>query len=495
MKSGLFWRLYSAILAVVLVTVVLFTAILLTVQRNRAQDTYETEVRMQARQVAEYMQQLNQLSLVRSNATIQYLVNEKIADIYNQYDADIWIVDFSSGRLQYIDRSWNTSEGIASEKVQEQLNRILAGNEIRITGLFEQLGDHIVTIGVPWTYSNGQVVGAVLLHIPVDRLTVPLLSVLPQAALPAGISLLLGVILAFVVARSQTLPMREIEGAVRAFSHGDLSRRVELHCGGELQQLGASINRMASELSSLEESRRSFVANVSHELRSPMTSMKGYVQAMLDGTISDADRPKYLQVVLDETNRLTDLVRDLLDLSRLESGKFPMEIAPFDANEMLRRILIRFEQRIESKSIDVDVQLAQDPCFALGDVNRINQVVSNLVDNAVKFMNGEGSLLTLRTLREGNRVRFEVQDNGPGISEADQPRVFDRFYKVDKAHTSGMGTGLGLSISKSILQQHSSEIRLRSRPGETVFSFELSAAGPTQRAPEPACAPNFQTTL
>ena len=176
MKSGLFWRLYSAILAVVLVPVVLFTAILLTVQRNRAQDTYETEVRMQARQVAEYMQQLNQLSLVRSNATIQYLVNEKIADIYNQYDADIWIVDFSSGRLQYIDRSWNTSEGIASEKVQEQLNRILAGNEIRITGLFEQLGDHIVTIGVPWTYSNGQVVGAVLLHIPVDRLTVPLLS-------------------------------------------------------------------------------------------------------------------------------------------------------------------------------------------------------------------------------------------------------------------------------------------------------------------------------
>ena len=227
MKSGLFWRLYSAILAVVLVTVVLFTAILLTVQRNRAQDTYETEVRMQARQVAEYMQQLNQLSLVRSNATIQYLVNEKIADIYNQYDADIWIVDFSSGRLQYIDRSWNTSEGLASEKVQEQLNRILAGNEIRITGLFEQLGDHIVTIGVPWTYSNGQVVGAVLLHIPVDRLTVPLLSVLPQAALPAGISLLLGVILAFVVARSQTLPMREIEGAVRAFSHGDLSRRVD----------------------------------------------------------------------------------------------------------------------------------------------------------------------------------------------------------------------------------------------------------------------------
>ena len=497
MRDGLFWRMFSAILAVVTVTVALFTAMLLATQRTQAQENYETEVRMQARQVAEYMQQLNQLNLIKSNATIQWLVNEKIVEIYDSYNADIWIVDLSSGRLElkYIDRSWNTTESLATDSVIEQLNLILAGNEIRTSGLFPELGDHIVTIGVPWTYSDGRVVGAVLLHIPNDQLRVSLLSVLPQAALPIAASMLLGVLLAFFIARSQTLPIREIDSAVREFTKGDLSRRVELHCGGELEQLGNSINRMASELSSLEESRRSFVANVSHELRSPMTSIKGYVQAMLDGTIGDEDRPRYLRVVLDETNRLTELVRDLLDLSRLESGKFPMEIAPFDANEMLRRILIRFEQRIESKSIDVDVQLAQDPCFALGDVNRINQVVSNLVDNAVKFMNGEGSLLTLRTLREGNRVRFEVQDNGPGISEADQPRVFDRFYKVDKAHTSGMGTGLGLSISKSILQQHSSEIRLRSRPGETVFSFELSAADPTQRAPEPACAPNFQTTL
>ena len=476
MRSGLFWRMFSAILAVVLVTVALFSTILLTVQRARAQENYETEVRMQARQVAEYMQHINQLSLVRSNATIQYLVNEKIADIYDAYNADIWLVDFSSGRLKYIDRSWNTLESLASDAVLEQLNIILTGKEIRTAGLFSELGDHIVTIGVPWTYSDGQVVGAVLLHIPVDRLTVRLSSVLPQALLPAGVSLLLGVFLAFWVARSQTLPIREIERAVRAFTRGELDRRVNLDCGGELEQLGNSINRMASELSSMEQSRRSFVANVSHELRSPMTSMKGYVQAMLDGVIPAEEQPRYLQVVLDETNRLTDLVRDLLDLSRLESGKFPMDIAPFDANEMMRRILIRFEQRIEEKGIDVDVQFADDPCCALGDVNRINQVVSNFIDNAVKFMNGDGSRLTLRTLRAGASIRFIVQDNGPGISPADQPHIFDRFYKADKAHTSGMGTGLGLSICKHILQQHNCEIEMHSQPGETVFAFALPAA-------------------
>ena len=491
MRDGLFWRLFSAILAVVTVTVALFTAILLTTQRTQAQENYETEVRMQARQVAGYMQQLNQLNLIRSNATIQWLVNDKIVEIYDSYNADIWIVDFSSGRLQYIDRSWNTTESLASDAVIEQLNLILEGNEIRISGLFPELGDHIVTIGVPWTYSDGRVVGAVLLHIPNDQLEVSLLTVLPQAAMPICVSMLLGVLLAFFIARSQTQPIKEIDSAVREFTKGDLSRRVELHCGGELERLGSSINRMAGELSSLEESRRSFVANVSHELRSPMTSIKGYVQAMLDGTIGDEDRARYLRVVLDETNRLSDLVRDLLDLSRLESGKFPMEIAPFDANEMMRRILIRFEQRIDEKHIDVDVAFADDPCFALGDVNRINQVVSNFIDNAVKFMNGEDSRLTLRTLREDRRIRFQVQDNGPGIRPADQPHILERFYKADKAHTAGMGTGLGLSICKSILQQHNSAIEMRSRPGETIFEFTLPAAAPLAALDSDAARPRL----
>lgn len=483
MRSGLFWRMFSAIMAVVLVTVILFATILMTVQSARAQETFETEVRIQARQVAQYMEQLNQLNLIRSNATIQWLLNEKIADIYDQYKADIWLVSYNanSATIQYIDRTWNTSEGIATEAVSQQLGVIQSGQEIRVAGLFPELGSHIVTIGVPWTYSDGRVVGAVLLHIPNDQLHISIWDTLPAAMLPAVVSLLLGVLLALLVARSQTGPIREIEGAVRAFTRGDLSRRVKLHCGGELEQLGHSINRMAQELSELEDSRRSFVANVSHELRSPMTSMKGYVEAMLDGTITDSERPRYLKVVLDETNRLTDLVRDLLDLSRLESGKFPMNIAPFDANEMMRRILIRFDRRIDEKGIDVDIRFESDPCFALGDMSRINQVLTNFIDNAVKFMNGPESLLTLVTRREDKFIRFIVEDNGPGISAEDLPHILERFYKADKAHTAGMGTGLGLSICKNILQQHDSVVEVESCPGHTAFSFCLPVAEPEPR--------------
>lgn len=483
MKSGLFWRTFSAILVVLLVSVLLSTAMLTGVQRQNAEKNYETEVRMQARQVADYLQQLNSLRYIRGNGSIRSMVSRKVTEIYETYNADIWLVNFDANRVEYIDRTWNTSESIATEAVLDQLGMIQSGQEIAVRNLFPtELGERIMTIGVPWKYMNGRVVGAVLLHIPVEKLQVSFWSVLPQALIPAAVSIVLGIVLAFLVARSQTLPIREIDGAVRDFSTGDLTRRVELHCGGELEQLGNSINSMAQELSGLEDSRRSFVANVSHELRSPMTSMKGYVQAMLDGTIGEADRPKYLQIVLDETNRLTDLVRDLLDLSRLESGKFPLEIAPFDANEMMRRILIRFEQRINEKQIDVSVDFAEDPCYALGDVNRINQVVSNFIDNAVKFMSGENSVLTIRTTHIDGKIRFSVQDNGSGIPEADLPHIFDRFYKADKAHTAGMGTGLGLSISRTILQQHASTIEVSSVPGNTVFSFDLAAVEPPQRA-------------
>ena len=243
---------------------------------------------------------------------------------------------------------------------------------------------------------------------------------------------------------------------------------------------------MAGELSELEDSRRNFVAAVSHELRSPMTCMRGYVEAMLDGTIPPEQLPKYLHVVLDETNRLSALVHDLLDLSRLESGRIPLQIAPFDANETIRRILITFEPRIDKKNVDVDVRFDGEHQWVSGDVSRINQVISNFVDNALKFMN-EGGTLTLGTHREGKAVRFFVQNDGPAIAEKDLPHIFERFYTADKAHTSGSGTGLGLSICSLILREHHSEIRVRSVPGDTCFEFDLPAA----EAPLPRAVPEL----
>ena len=478
MRRSLFWRTFGVLLAAVLATIAIFTGVTVGVRQQAAQESYESEVLRQAREVAQYMANLSALSFLQSNATMRSVIRGKLGDIYSAYNADIWIVSYDSGTVQYVDKSWNTTRFIATDAVREQLSLIQQGNEIRVEGLFPDLedGEQIVTIGVPWFYGENEVVGAVLLHIPTKSLRVGFWSVVRQILPPAALALIVGTVLAFFLARSQIRPLREMSSAVREFSKGDLTRRVDVHCGGELEELADSINRMAEELNRLEDSRRSFVANVSHELRSPITCMRGYVQAMQDGVIDAADMPRYYRIVLDETDRLTGLVNDLLDLSRLESGKFPLTLAPFDANELVRRNLINFEPRIDEKHIAVEVDLAEGPLMVLADANRVNQVVSNIIDNAVKFMDGEDSRLTVRTAREGESVRFTIANNGPKIAEADLPYIFERFYKADKAHTSGQGTGLGLSICQRIMQQHGSTITVRSDDRETAFEFLLPVA-------------------
>ena len=476
MRSSLFWRAFVAFMMLTLCTVVLCTAVMAAYLQAERQVTYENEVRQQAHEVAEYMAHLNAISFVRDNTTMQFVIRSKINRIKDDYGAEIWIVSYSSGIVQYLDGEWNTSEERASDAVLEQLAVIQSGKEIRVQGLFPKLGDEIVTIGVPWRYSDGYVVGAVLLHISVESLEVSYVELLVKLLPISALILVLGIVLSYFLARSQSRPVKKISRAVDKFARGDLSSRVELKCGGELQALGDSINSMAQALSELETSRRSFVANVSHELRSPLTSMRGYVQGMLDGTIPQAEHGRYLAVVMDETQRLTTLVNDLLNLSRIENGKFPMDKRPYDICEQLRRILISFEKRIDDKGIEVEFDVPEQQLTVMADADRISQVIMNLIDNAVKFMPGSGGVLKLSVAREGARAHVRVADNGPGISKEDLPHVFDRFYKADKAHTSGMGTGLGLAIVKSILDQHGARITVRSGNGETAFDFWLDIA-------------------
>ncbi len=482
MRTSLFWRMFLAFVALTIATVGLLMGTLAAVMQNERQQSYENEVRNQAREVAEYMAHLNAISFVKDNTTMRYIILSKINDIKENYAADIWIVSYSSGTIEYLDSNWKTFEESPPQAVLDQLAIIQTGKEIRVQGLFPDLGNEIVTIGVPWTYSDGQVVGAVLLHVPVQSLKVHFSDLIVKILPVSSIVLALGIIFSTFLARSQTKPVKTISRAVHKFAQGDLTSRVAVAGGGELRELGVAINDMAQALSELEDSRRSFVANVSHELRSPLTSMRGYVQGMMDGTIPPEETGRYLGVVMDETQRLTTLVNDLLNLSRIESGKFPLEKGAYDINEQIRRILISFERRIDGKNCDVEVDLPDDACFVDADQNRINQVISNLVDNAVKFLPDQNGLLKLSVTRQNAKVVVRVSDNGVGISAADLPHVFDRFYKADKAHTSGMGTGLGLAIVKSILDQHGARITATSENGETAFQFTLDAAEPPKNA-------------
>ena len=293
------------------------------------------------------------------------------------------------------------------------------------------------------------------------------------------LAIIIGTVAVYYTTRKLTKPFLEIDDMVRRYSKGNYDIRIPESRIRESKQLAESFNSMADELKDLEYSRQSFVANVSHELRSPLTSMKGFLEAMQDGTIDAKDHDKYLEIVLSETRRMSDLVNDLLDLARIESGKAAVIWEVFDINELISRTLLTFEARIYEKSMEVDVDFRRTHQYVEADSAQISQVLSNLIDNAIKY-SPEHSKLRISTYPVKKEVLVSISDSGQGIPEEDVPHVFDRFYKVEKAHTytAQSGTGLGLSIVKSIIDAHGQTISLQSEVGKgSTFAFTLKQPG------------------
>jgi len=245
----------------------------------------------------------------------------------------------------------------------------------------------------------------------------------------------------------------------------------------DLKELIGALNSTAFEFENLEQMRKSFVSNASHELRSPLTSIQGFLQAILDGTIPRTDYNKYLQIVFRETKRLTALINSMLDLSRMESGRNPVVMSRFDLNATIKAVVERFEAVLIKKECLLDVDFAREFSYVFADREKIIQVIVNLIDNAIKYSPPK-SRVTVTTNLQGKKVFVSVKDRGFGISKKDQFLIWDRFYMVDKAHTptKNKGTGLGLSIVKKIIDDHSEQIWVESAKGTgSTFIFSLSS--------------------
>ncbi|MDI9506143.1 MAG: HAMP domain-containing histidine kinase [Clostridiales bacterium] len=471
--NRLFWRLLWAFLLTLLVTAAVMSLLMVMMVRQERSLALENELQVQARDVAKMLEESDDSLFRRWDSGLSNTLNWKIREIRETYGAEVWLV--SSGRRVWVlgDTHFD-QEQISDPGVVEQVDRVLSGEEIRVQGMIPQLGPYIVTVGVPWRNGRGWVSGAVLLHISTQSLVVDYSDIIADAVLAAAGAMLLGVVLACIIARTQSAPLRQIQRALIDFSQGRMDTRVSIRGDRELEELAEAFNQMAEDLANLERSRRSFVANVSHELRSPLTCIRGYAEGMLDGTIEEADHHKYLGVVRDESKRLTTLVNDLLDLSRMESG-VALKREKFDLCELLRQELITFEGSISKKDIEVEVELPEEPLIVNADPGGIRQLMTNLLDNAVKFT-PRGGRMGLRLVPEGRLCRVEVYNSGPGIPPEDLPHIFERFYKVDKAHTPGEGTGLGLAIVQKILEQHGQKIRVSEAGGFTTFSFRLALA-------------------
>ena len=267
-------------------------------------------------------------------------------------------------------------------------------------------------------------------------------------------------------------PLREMAAAAHSFAEGDFSPRVKVKGKDEVAQLGEALNGMAVSLSSVEMMRRSFIANVSHELKTPMTTIAGFIDGMLDGTIPREKQAQYMKIVSDEVKRLSRLVRSMLDLSRIDSGELKMTTAQLDLTDIVLNVLVSSEQRIEKKNLSITGVEDCEPMQVCGDYDLLNQVLYNLLDNAIKFTD-EGGNIHIRLYREDSRVYVTIRNTGEGIPPEEMPQIFERFYKSDRSRSLDKnGVGLGLYIVHTVIRLHGGEITVRSVQGEyTDFTF------------------------
>lgn len=269
-------------------------------------------------------------------------------------------------------------------------------------------------------------------------------------------------------------PLAEINNAAKRFANGEVNRRVYLESQDEIGELANSVNIMAESLEKVENNRRDFISNVSHELRSPITSIKGFIAGIIDGVIPKDKEGYYLDIVYSEIKRLTRLINDLLDLSAIESGKLKFDMKKVDINELIRLCVINNEQNIKEKHITLKIDLQDENCYVKADEDRTMQVITNLLDNAIKYCSANG-VIRISTHYKGAKVFVQIYNNGPKIAEDEIRHIWSRFYKSDKSRTNKVSTGLGLPIVRMIIMQQGEEIWVKNHHNIGVtFTFSLT---------------------
>lgn len=280
-----------------------------------------------------------------------------------------------------------------------------------------------------------------------------------------------------VTSLQQTRPLKEMAAAARKFGHGEFDIRVEAGTRrDEVGELALAFNAMADSLAKSEAKRSEFVANISHELKTPMTTIAGFADGILDGTIPKEKEADALQTISSETRRLSRLVRRMLDLSRLQSAENVTAQEQFDVSEILVRVLVSLETKINARGLDVETHLPDGPVMVWGDPDAITQVCYNLLDNAIKFSKEQG-LITLTVVPKVGKAHVSIRNEGDVIPPGELSMLFDRFHKSDKSRSEDReGVGLGLYIVKTILNNHKENISVTSENGATEFTFTLTLA-------------------
>ena len=332
-------------------------------------------------------------------------------------------------------------------------------------------------VGVP-IESGGATVGFVLAVTGARALTTMWRTFIGLFFMTAVTVLLLSFVVSAWVSMRQSHPIHEMAEATRRFADGNFDVRMHNYAGvTEITELADAFNNMADSIQETERQRREFIANVSHELKTPMTTIAGYTDGILDGTIPPEQEKEYLRIISDESRRLSRLVRRMLEVSQLQSRDLNRTKAPFDVCESMRRVLISMEKKITDHGLDVDADIPDSGIMVLGDNDLITQVIYNLLENATKFAR-KGSALYLGVTTSNGKALVSVRNEGDTIPAEEIPLLFERFHKSDKSRSEDKdGVGLGLYVVKTILDQHKEHIAVTSENGLTTFTFTVTLAG------------------
>lgn len=331
--------------------------------------------------------------------------------------------------------------------------------------------------------TEGRVRGWMLTFASIED-EVRLVSITRSAVINSSIWVMLAAVIAIYFITERIIhPLKTMTGAAKKFAKGDFSARVTVYGKDEVAQLGNAFNNMAESLDNLEKMRNSFLANISHDLRTPMTTIAGFIDGINSGAIPPEKHEHYLGVISAEVHRLSRLVSQILDVSRLESGERKFNFTDFDIAEMARIILISFEQKIDAKHLEVEFIAEEDELIVNADKDAIYQVLYNLCHNALKFSREGGKFEISLTRTQNKKIKVTVFDEGQSVSKEDSKMVFDRFYKTDKSRgLDKTGVGLGLYISKTIIEAHGEQIWVDSVEGESCsFSFTLKEGAQKKR--------------
>ena len=474
--QGLYWRQMFVTAGMVLLTLLLLGASFFSLSYNYARGQKSEEIMAKAR--------------VMSQLSINYLENGRYMDIedlrsdpdFQQLatfaaivsDVHFMICDTEGHVLLTTDQTLEGKVITMPESMsREILEKGASARRDSLGGLYES---RRFVVGVPAVNPETQeVVGEVYGVSTTSSLDSMWQGFIGLFFMTAFVVLMISFMASSITTMRQVQPIREMVQATRRYAEGDFDIRMnDYGRDDEIGKLAASFNAMAESLQQTERQRREFIANISHELKTPMTTIAGYTDGILDGTIPPEREKQYLQIISDESRRLSRMVRRMLDVSQLQAIDPLKSGSHFDICESMRRVLISMEKKITDRDLDVDADIPEEPILVLGDNDMITQVIYNLLENATKFARS-GSTLYLGVTTIDGKARVTVRNLGDTIPAEELPLLFERFHKSDKSRSEDKdGVGLGLYIVKTILEQHKEKINVTSENGVTTFTFSLA---------------------